>query len=120
MSKKNKTKIFTFGDSYEGESTVTVWCDGREYDPSIEGYKPVYSYSVITPTWRYDANDIHGAINEQPDLDLGSRSLFAFLLACAESKDESSENYDLFPPQVREWAQHFSDELTNEYHSITK
>lgn len=120
LSENSKTKRFTFNDFYEGESTITVWCDGREYDPSIEGYRPVYSYSIVTPSWRYDDNDIHGAINEQPDLDLGSRSLFAFLLACAESESESSENYSLFPPNVREWAQSFSDELTTEYQIITE
>ena len=109
------TKVFEFGDDYEGKSTITIWCEGRVYEPSKEVYRPVYSYSIVTPTWRFDANDIHGAPNELPDLDLGSRSLFAFLLACSEAFDEKSENYDLFPPQVREWAKHFSGELTIEY-----
>ena len=114
------TKEYEFGDSYEGVSKVTVWCDGRVYEPEDEVYRPVYSYSIVTPNWRYDANDIHGAPNELPNLDFGSRSLFAFLLACSEAKDEESDNYDLFPPQVRDWAQHFSDQITIEYLEKTK
>jgi len=109
---------FDFGDSWEGESTLKVWCDGRDYDPSKETYRPVYSYSIVTPKWKYDANDIYGAPNELPNLGLASKSLFAFLLQCVEAKEES-ENYGLFPPQVREWANHFSDQITIKYTQIT-
>lgn len=114
------TKEFIFGDSYEGDSTVIVWCDGREYDPAQELYYPVYSYSIVSPYWRFDSNDIRGATNEIPDLDRGSKSLFAFLIACAEAKDESSDNFTLFPPEVRDWAIHFSEELQNEYRQLNK
>lgn len=113
------TKLFKFGDSYEGESIVTVWCDGRAYESETELYRPVYSYSIKTPLWKYDANDIYGAGNEVPSLDRASQSLFAFLIACADANEES-ENYTLFPPEVRDWAQHFSEEITNEYRIITK
>lgn len=115
---ESTTREFCFGDSWEGDSKIVVWCDGRDYDAESEAYRPIYSYSIITPHWRYDSNDIHGALNELPDLELGSKSLLAFLIACAEAKDESSENYTLFPPEVREWAQHFSDELAGEYVGI--
>ena len=114
-SSETPTKRFTFGDSHEGESNVIVWCDGRDYDPITEMYRPIYSYSIVTPKWRYDANDIFGAYHEMPNLDLASRSLWAFLLSCVEAQDENSENYGLFPEQVREWAQHFSDEIKVEY-----
>ena len=39
-------------------------------------------------------------------------SLVSFLLACAESKSEESENYSLFETPVREWAECYSDELS--------
>jgi hypothetical protein len=38
-------------------------------------------------------------------------SLVSFLLACAESRSEDSENYSLFPTEIREWAEMCSDEL---------
>lgn len=121
-NKDNATPIkeFRFGDKYEGDSIVKVWCDGRNYDPQTEAYHPVYSYSISTPKWKYDANDIYGAANELPDVDLGSRSLFAFLLACAEAKNDASDNFDLFPEQVRDWANHHSDAITIEYSHITQ
>lgn len=39
-------------------------------------------------------------------------ALISFLLACAESRSEESENYSLFEKPVREWAEMVSDELT--------
>lgn len=41
----------------------------------------------------------------------GLRALCSFLVACAESPDEDSENYSLFSRPVREWAEQYSDEL---------
>lgn len=114
------TKEFIFGDAYEGDSKILVWCDGRDYDPKDELYSPVYSYSIVTPHWRYDSNDIRGAGNEIPSLDRAAQSLFAFLIACAEAKDDSSDNFTLFPSEVRDWAQHFSDELQIEYEHINR
>ena len=38
-------------------------------------------------------------------------TFISFLLACAESQSEDSENYHLFPPTTREWAEMASDEL---------
>ena len=118
MGKNNKqespTVDFQFGDSW-GDSHLKVWCDGRKYDEAAECYRPIYAYSIVTSKWRYDSDDIFGAPNELPNIDMGAKSLIAFLIACAEAKNESSENYDLFPPQVREWAQHYSDELTIKY-----
>jgi hypothetical protein len=115
----NQSKEFRFGDSYEGESIVTVWCDGRAYDPRDELYRPVYCYSIQTSTWKYDANDIHGAPNEIPNLTKASQSLFAFLLACVESS-EGGENYALFPPEVRQWADHFSEEIQDQYLQLNR
>ena len=39
-------------------------------------------------------------------------SLCSFLVAFAEASDESSENWDLFPQQVRSLAEKYSDEIT--------
>lgn len=39
-------------------------------------------------------------------------ALISFLVACAESKSEYSENYNLFPQTTREWAEMWSDELS--------
>ena len=104
---------FTFGDDYEGESIVQVWCDGREYCPEDEAYRPRYSYTIKTPKHAYMDNDIRGGVNEQPDLNKAAASLFAFLYACQEGMPQriSEENGDLFPPEIREWAHHFSEEI---------
>ena len=105
---------FSFGDSW-GDSKMDIWCDGRKYDEHSECYRPIYAYSIVTSKWRYDGDDIFGAPNELPNIDMGAKSLIAFLIACSEARDASSENYDLFPPQVREWANHYSSELTIKY-----
>lgn len=102
---------FILEDAYEGRSVVRVWCDGRDRDPATEEYRPVYSYSIQTPRWSYEGNDIHGGAYEVPDLKKGSQSLFAFLYACQEAKP-GGENANLFPPQVRDWAYHFSEEIS--------
>lgn len=113
---ENDIREFHFGDSWEGDSVVKIWCDGRERDPDFESYRPRYAYSIVTPKWRYDDNDLHGACNEMPNLDSAARSLFAFLYACQEGMPkpalESSDTDNLFPPQVREWAYHFSEEIS--------
>lgn len=108
---------YKFGDNYEGDSVVKVWCDGREYDPSTEAYHPRYAYSIVTPKWRYDGNDIRGARNELPDIAKASQSLFAFLYASQESYERHTAgaftdgNHTMFPKQVNEWAHHFSDKI---------
>lgn len=108
---------YHFGDAYEGDSVVKVWCDGRERDPDTETYRPRYSYSIVTPKWRYDDNDIHGPSNALPDVDSGARSLFAFLYACQETcpqpvRETGDNNDRLFPPQVRDWAYHYSEQIS--------
>lgn len=100
-----------------GNTGVSVWSDGKSYDPSTECYHPVYSYSIKTPDWEYVGNDIHGGANEIVDTHKGMQSLLAFLYACAEGyrremSGASSENGSLFPPHVAEWAYQFDDEIS--------
>ena len=114
---------FQFGDD-DAPYTVEVWCDGRERDPDTEDYYPVYSYSITTPDWDYQGNDIRGAANEIPDLTAASKSLFAFLYACQEGMPEdveaNFENARLFPPHVREWAYEVSEELSAVYEQLER
>ena len=124
---KTQTKTFNFVFNehsvrqFQKHFSIEVWCDGREYDPQTEGYHPVYSYKIIANDgeWEYMDNDIRGGRNEIPNLNLGSQSLFSFLIACQEGLPEDtegkSENAELFPPHVREFAYLMKEELTIEY-----
>lgn len=109
------TLKFNEGTKFEEISDVEVWCDGREYDAISEAYRPRYAYRILSEDWEYIDNDIRGVLNEVPNLNAAARSLFAFLYACQEAKDEDSENYDLFPPHVREWAELHSEEISAQY-----
>lgn len=75
----------------------------------------VFAYSI------YDSNGdlvdrghgLHGPrFNRESTAMTGMRALLSFLLACAESKSEDSENYSLFSTVTREWAEMNSDELS--------
>ena len=108
-----------------GNFLVEVWCDGREYDPAMESYRPVYAYKIVGPEWEYDGNDIRGACNEVPEAGLAARSLFAFLYACQEgmpgdSEKCESENASLFPPHVREFAYLCSEHISAVYEDLVK
>lgn len=103
--------IFHVEEDFDVAPTVVhVWCDGRNYDPDTETYKPQYSYSIMNPKWRYDGNDILGAPNELPDLDKASQTLFALLYASQESYKVHKRgaftdgNFEMFPEHVNEWA----------------
>lgn len=118
MPEENERRHFVLkfneGNKFEETATVEIWCDGREYDPTSEGYRPRYSYRIVTKNWEYVDNDIFGKINEPPNILSASRSLLAFLYACQEAK-EGGENYDLFPPHVREWTEQYNDEIQKLY-----
>lgn len=45
-------------------------------------------------------------------LQAGLESLLSFICAFAESKDRESENGELFPEEMREWAEQNKDELS--------
>lgn len=105
---------------------VEVWCDGREHDPTFESYRPVYSYSILNHTedWEYNGNDIYGGCNSAPDIRSGAQSLLGFLAAAQEGLPEDtegeSENAELFPQHVREWAYLMKDELFLAYEELNK
>lgn len=106
---ENERKQYVFGAD-DSRATITVWCDGRDYNPESEGYHPVYSYQITTNKWSYTTNDIRGASNELPNLTSASQSLFAFLyVACVD--DASDSDKELFPDNVRVWGQQFTNEL---------
>jgi hypothetical protein len=90
---------------------LTVRFDGMDSDENGTNRK-VWFYRVLGQD--HDeigmGDDIQG-----PETDSAlhaMRSLVSFLLACAESKSEESENYSLFPKPIREWAEMVSDELS--------
>lgn len=120
----SETRTYTFRDDHNGNSTVKVWCDGRDYDPAAEAYHPIYSYKIVTPEWEYIDNDIRGKANELPDIAAGAQSLFAFLYACQEGlpmdTEGERENANLFPPNVREWAYLFSDQIEAVYENLVQ
>lgn len=104
-----------------GTTGVSVWCEGRDYDPDYESYRPIYGYKIKNSDFEYVGNDIRGAVNELADTDKAMQSLLAFLYACQESYAHDirnggdggeGENSKLFPPHVREWAHQMSEEIS--------
>jgi hypothetical protein len=111
---------FNEGTQWEEVTDVEIWCDGRDYNPIDEGYRPRYSYRILSEDWEYIDNDINGSVNGSPDLNAAARSLFAYLYACQEAKDDNSENYDLFPEHVREWAELHSEQISQEFDKLER
>lgn len=101
-----------------GNLTFTLWCEGRLYDPDLETYRPRYAYTISSDDWRYDSNDIHGAANKPPNLDVASTALLGIFLTCVQA-DDDDENSELFPPHVREAGQDISEELVAVCRSLT-
>ena len=87
-----------------GDSFVSIQDTGR----NCEG-RTIYRYHIDTPEFEYTNNDLRSDIYGGT-LQEGLETLLAFLGACAESGDDG-ENSDLFPINVREWANHHDDEL---------
>ena len=123
MENPTSTKKLTLNversKKWKENSDLEVWCDGRRYEPDTEAYHPIYSYRIKTKDWTYEGNDIIGGANETPNLVRAMQSLIAFLHACGKARTKESENFNLFPEHVREWAIYASDELTMKYHQIT-
>jgi hypothetical protein len=112
---KPQQLVFIFGTNPQAMSTVTVWCDGRVYDPDFESYRPKYNFSIEGKKFRYDSNDINGGCNEAPNLYRAASALFSFLGAAVEAGDnEDSDNHGIFPPEVVEWADQNENEIVSE------
>lgn len=111
-----------YGETQEiviGDATITLWCDGRVYDPIQESYSPQYSYSIVTSKWRYDANDIYGAPNKGPNIDAALSAVLALLWGCSISGEEDENISSDFPEHVRDFAIEISSELDRICNSLT-
>ncbi|AEL97963.1 hypothetical protein CL65_gp055 [Mycobacterium phage Patience] len=130
MSDQKRTFEFVFNresnQKFQEKFTVEVWLEGRDYEVTTEAYHPRYAYKITAHDrgWEYVDNDIRGGANEIPDVAAGAKSLFAFLLACQEGlpedADGESENADLFPPHVREFAYDLLEEIVPAYAQLQK
>ena len=105
-------------------SIVSVWWLGAEYQPYDRAERQRYGYSIIGPadtsgiierqcgrrhSWQYVGDDIHSGCNAEPNVTDAAETLFSFLGAAAEAyrygmAGGTSENDDLFPEHVMEWA----------------
>jgi hypothetical protein len=92
-----------------GDTTIQL-----EYDGSTNDGRTRYQWTIDLPDGsEHIGRDLKSGCGGG-DLQSGFESLVAFLGAAAESwryKGEKSENADLFPQPVVEWAAQNSDEL---------
>lgn len=98
-------------------ATVTVESIGQDYSPEDRAYRQRYACSIVTADWRYDGNDIRSGCGADVDENDAAETLFAFLSAAAEAyryemNGGTSENIDLFPAHVTEWAYQNEDEIS--------
>ena len=103
------------------EATIAVTYDG--IDRYTDGYcyeeRRRYVTVITTPEWEYTDNTllsgVGAAVDEWKMLD----AILDYLQAAAEAyrywmdTSQESENYDLFPPYVTEWAYLVEDELSS-------
>ena len=94
------------------DTTITIENNGTAFDG-----RDRFLYKITTPGWEYVANDIHSGCNgcsEQEAMD----TLLSFLGAAAAAvsygmfSGRASNNADLFPDHVMEWAYMNSDEIS--------
>ena len=97
-------------------SVVSVWWLGAEYQPYDRAERQRYGYAInnydAEPNgnrWQYVGDDIHSGCDAEPNVTEATGTLFSFLHAAAESyrygmSGGTSENDDLFPEHVMEWA----------------
>lgn len=90
-----------------GDAEISI-----EYsDRPGRGHRVRYRYYIDAPGIEYSGDDLQSGSNH--GLQNGLESLLSFLGACGEAYryGPESENYDLFPPEVAEWAYLNCDEL---------
>lgn len=78
----------------------------------LDNGRTVWRYFIDRGEAEFEADDITGFGNEQGAI----CSVLSFLGACAEGRQREtrgyeSENADLFPQEIGEWAEQFSDEI---------
>ena len=88
-----------------------------EYAGSDQDGRTRYRYFIDLPDYEYESTDLASGC-QGSDLQSGLSSLLGFLSAFAESVAYSqrsgceSENADLFPTELADWATQYSDELS--------
>ncbi len=94
-----------------GKSTISIKFSGETSDGRAR-----YEYFIDTPEFEYSSRDLKSGVCGG-SLQSGMESLLAFLGAAAEAhrysmSGRTSENSDLFPANVTEWAYQNSDEIS--------
>lgn len=94
-------------------SLITAAVDGRDSEGRVR-----YVFDVRAPDGRRLAliYDIRSGVNAVPSLFDGMAAFASFLGAWVESFDyPDSENADMFPESLRDWADVNADELSAEF-----
>jgi hypothetical protein len=91
-----------------GDGTISI-----EYGGERRG-RQVYHYAIDIPGFEYEGDDIVSGIGGG-SLQYGLECLLSFLSAFAESRrygNTDSDNWDLFPDELADWAMANSDEFS--------
>ena len=62
-----------------GDATLTVESIGPEWQPEDSGYRQRYAYSIVTPQWRFDGDDLRSGVGAEVDERDHMRALASFL-----------------------------------------
>lgn len=103
--------VLVIGNGEAG--TIIIHTDGVEYYELGDLDRIIWRVAIIDEYGRELYSEDNGVQSpaEETDPRKTMHAFVSFLLACADSKSEESENYSLFPSPVREWAELWSDEL---------
>lgn len=96
-----------------GDSFISI---GYSKRPTTEGRPYRFQCFIDTPEFEYDDHELQSGRFSSGGLQDGLVSLLSFLGAAAESyryemSGRKSDNSDLFPPHVMEWAYQHSSEI---------
>lgn len=106
-------------DAGEG-GFIHMRTDGVTYEDGSERQCFVVNFFDSNGDFLYRDHDLQSpAYGEEPML-AGLQAILLFVLACAESESPDSENYSLFPDNVREWAETYSTELAMIHEEISE
>ena len=103
------------------EATIAVTYDGLDFYSDDRCYEERrrYAYVITTPEWEYVGNDLYSGVGADVDEWKMLDAVLDYLQAAAEAyrywmdTSQESENYDLFPPHVTEWAYMVDGELSS-------